>query len=1183
MSGKNRAFLLKPLTAILALGMGAQAVAAISPTSPFSQVPLHLQNETHTTTSAVKPNIFVSLDNSGSMATTNDPGSGGKSRLNMLQNALIYLIDKHGQKANWVVFPTDDDSVVLPGKVPGFNTDQLRRNRGISLPARYIDDLAERPGQWKFGMNLEDLKKYVRPLENSMSSTTFNDHKGRRTRVIGYGGPSRLVASYMDGMFLLRNAMKYRCQKSYAIIFTDGGGSESSTVKPAEWPFKNNDDGSLTIQPYFTRANPQVNTHPNNDGWLQVAGLWPHNEKLKKYFSLVSYTHPNPEHLTREYNVARPGGYSGYNFYFLSKQGNKYTATDVSAVNNPYFMQFLGESAYLNDLKPEGNDAAGKSWNDPLFNGGKQNIEGFSIAWGNRDARENAFLSAAATANNNIPYSVKSEREIRNVFDKIMAAIEQDLKSSMPPQSFSSFAPALSNKDNSTKLPDMAAAVRLILENGASEIYFYKVNNQIVSDEYTTPDYSKRKALIHDGSSVQWADRFQGAKANNAFFDIPSNGRNNDEWSRALLPWLTRSVDDNTIAGMSGMALKYRSRNGTQDGPRNMGDIIGSGIQAYGVREHGRKKYLLTAANDGMVYLFKSSANTSHPYELKLNYIPAGMERESAEDTMSKHFKYIVDRDYITPRPIRDQASPIPHQYMVNGGMMIRTMDENGPEQVFMALNMGQGGRGALALNLGGPNRTDGSKMVGIDAPESEWQTSVPLFETPKGQANEQMGYPIGSPSIGRVALKRSISTDGKMKTDLTDLRQSVFVGSGVRNPVGGIANTESALYIYNAIANLNVGLPATAGGKPTPTDMAAGHLIKKITIPANIGKGGLAAPTLVDTNFDGAIDVVYAGDYGGGLYRFDLRSGNESTWTVKKIFQAAPNQPITSAPSVFRIEQNKFIVLFGTGSDLYQSDLTNQDIQAAYGIYDNLNENSPEVKTVSQLVKQNFTEGETSSNGQTYGTRKLEDNPVPADPKGWYFNLLPSERIVVQPHVLLKTAVFMTRSYKVETKQFNNSQQRDLCLQAEQSTQSSGSGWIMQVKVDNGGNLPGNNGDDLYAYIDLLRQNKGNQRNSYEGELFSGIQLKDGGLTDIYMDSSETLANGLKKATTINGQQQSGQDNPPKDNATEPKQCLPQEDNHAAVSNSNGTKGVENLYKIFGKICSDGGKIRRLSWREIF
>ena len=58
-------------------------------------------------------------------------------------------------------------------------------------------------------------------------------------------------------------------------------------------------------------------------------------------------------------------------------------------------------------------------------------------------------------------------------------------------------------------------------------------------------------------------------------------------------------------------------------------------------------------------------------------------------------------------------------------------------------------------------------------------------------------------------------------------------------------------------------------------------------------------------------------------------------------IFQGSGNQPITSAPAVSRRSKDKYVVIFGTGSEIYQNELnnTNGQINAVYGIYDDVSD----------------------------------------------------------------------------------------------------------------------------------------------------------------------------------------------------------------------------------------------------
>ena len=153
-------------------------------------------------------------------------------------------------------------------------------------------------------------------------------------------------------------------------------------------------------------------------------------------------------------------------------------------------------------------------------------------------------------------------------------------------------------------------------------------------------------------------------------------------------------------------------------------------------------------------------------------------------------------------------------------------------------------------------------------------------------------------------------------------------------------------------------------------------------------------------------------------MYRFDIRDPNPGKWKVKKIFTATG--PITAPPALFKPDydandpriDHKVIVVFGTGSDIYQNDLTKKDQQAIYGIYDDHDDDSSTVINKGQLLQQNMTYSADGKFGQ------LSNKPFSSSQfKGWYFNLhTDGERVVTSFDKLLTTGIITTRAYNVNT-----------------------------------------------------------------------------------------------------------------------------------------------------------------------
>ncbi|EMS1655128.1 pilus assembly/adherence protein PilC, partial [Neisseria gonorrhoeae] len=469
-------------------------------------------------------------------------------------------------------------------------------------------------------------------------------------------------------------------------------------------------------------------------------------------------------------------------------------------------------------------------------------------------------------------------------------------------------------------------------------------DNEIKGKE---PSFTSRQTIIRLDGGVQQIklDRNKGevvafvnlkGNTNNDTFGIVKEANvnlNADEWKKVLLPWTVRSPgNDDKFKSINREPGKYSQRYRIRDnGNRDLGDIVNSPIVAVG-------GYLATAANDGMVHIFKKNGGSDErSYNLKLSYIPGTMPRkdiESNDSTLAKELRAFAEKGYVGDR------------YGVDGGFVLRQVED----RVFMFGAMGFGGRGAYALDL--------SKING------NYPAAAPLFDVKDGDKNGkngknrvevELGYTVGTPQIGKIR-------NGKY---------AAFLASGyAAKEIGGPTN-KTALYVYDL--NNTLGTP-----------------IAKIEVKD--GKGGLSSPTLVDKDLDGTVDIAYAGDRGGNMYRFDLSSDKPSEWTVRTIFQGT--KPITSAPAVSRLA-DKRVVIFGTGSDLTEDDVLNTGEQYIYGIFD-------DDKSTVKVTVQNGTAGGLLEQTLTKenNTLFLSNNKASggSNGKGWVVRLREGERVTVKP-----------------------------------------------------------------------------------------------------------------------------------------------------------------------------------------
>ncbi|HGH6785866.1 TPA: PilC family type IV pilus tip adhesin, partial [Neisseria meningitidis] len=627
------------------------------------------------------------------------------------------------------------------------------------------------------------------------------------------------------------------------------------------------------------------------------------------------------------------------------------------------------------------------------------------------------------------------------------------------------------------------------------------------------PSFAGRQTVIRLDGGVQQIKlsrnndevvNFNVNNGKNDTFGIVSEGSfmpDASEWKKVLLPWTVRASNDdgqfNTFNKEENnskpkYSQRYRIRDNSK-GERNLGDIVNSPIVAVG-------GYLATAANDGMVHIFKQSGGDKRSYNLKLSYIPGTMPRkdiESKDSTLAKELRAFAEKGYVGDR------------YGVDGGFVLRQVNNlNGQDRVFMFGAMGFGGRGAYALDL--------------TKAENGNPTAVSLFDVKNDKNSNngvQLGYTVGTPQIGKTH-------DGKY---------AAFLASGYATKEITSNDNKTALYVYDLESN--------------------GTLIKKIEVPG--GKGGLSSPTLVDKDLDGTVDIAYAGDRGGKMYRFDLSGQSPDQWTVRPIFEGT--KPITSAPAISQLK-DKRVVIFGTGSDLSEEDVLSTDEQHIYGIFDDDTATTGSVNFSG--LGGGLLEQELKQEGKTLFLTDYKRSDGSGD-KGWVVKLKDGQRVTVKPTVVLRTAFVTIHKYTGTDK-----------CGAETA--------ILGINTADGGKLTKKSARPIVPEANTaVAQYSGHKQTANGKSIPIGCMEKDGGtvcpngyvydkpVNVRYLDEKKT--DGF--STTADGDAGGSGIDPAGKRSGKNNRCFSQKGVRTLLMND-----LDSL-DITGPMCG----MKRISWREVF
>lgn len=384
--------------------------------------------------------------------------------------------------------------------------------------------------------------------------------------------------------------------------------------------------------------------------------------------------------------------------------------------------------------------------------------------------------------------------------------------------------------------------------------------------------------------------------------------------------------------------------------PTSTGDLYSEFVSAYS----NRTEVVYVGANDGMLHGF----NANDGSEI-MAYVPNSILSSITE---------LTDPDY-THNYFVDMTPAVQHAFFApTSGTNANISSWN----TVLIGGLGAGGPGYFALNVTNPANL--TTEAGA-ADEVMWEfTQSDDVGTGPTNNNLNLGIHIREPIIGMS------NVDGANG----EKRWVAIFGNGYNS---ASADGDAELYVLFLDGGLD-------GIWTRGTDF----------IKINTGNGkaesadgstpnGLGAIRPIDINADGTIDVVYAGDLQGNVYRFNLSSTTVSGLTnsannpVQTLFQArynasnGPIQPITNRPIVVKNpNETGFIVLIGTGSYFTVDDATNTDIQSIYGLWDDFTNPSDNIVPVSynRLQEQTLTNSGTvsgttvrtlSNNTFTFGT----------------------------------------------------------------------------------------------------------------------------------------------------------------------------------------------------------------------
>jgi len=406
---------------------------------------------------------------------------------------------------------------------------------------------------------------------------------------------------------------------------------------------------------------------------------------------------------------------------------------------------------------------------------------------------------------------------------------------------------------------------------------------------------------------------------------------------------------------------KFRSR-----ATSKLGDIINSGpfyvgkpsagysnvdhagYAAFSAAYKNRLPMVYVGSNDGALHGFNAC-------------IPGVTSGCVAADAGKELITYIPSAVFANLSRLSDKDYNANHRYFVDGSPMVADTYNSSTSSWRSVLigSLNGGGKGFYALDVTNPSDTSQSAPIFSAANAA----SLVLWEFSDAD-DVDMGYSYNQPVVDPY------NGQAKQIVKMENGQWAVIVGNGYNSD-----NGKAVLYIL-----------FITGGEDGSWTLGTDY----IKLVANAGPGnGLSTPMPFDSNGNGKVDVIYAGDIKGNLLKFDVSTTTPSSWNVAisglPLFISGITKPIIAPPAVSLHPKGGQLVLFGTGKYLETGDTTNTATQTVYAVWDNA---TTATVTAGNLVQQVFTDTTTRTGTQNAVTYS-------ATIKGWYLNLpISGERV---------------------------------------------------------------------------------------------------------------------------------------------------------------------------------------------